>query len=115
MMSRLDLRGAPLTVSSLRAALPRAEFDVEAALSQVRPLVEDVRHRGADALRDLGERFDGVRPQHLRVPATVFRAASSSSTPTCAPRSRSRSVGPGWSTPTSAAPTPRPRSSTAAP
>jgi len=75
MMSRLDLRGAPLTVSSLRAALPRAEFDVEAALSQVRPLVEDVRHRGADALRDLGERFDGVRPQHLRVPAAVFRAA----------------------------------------
>ncbi len=75
MMSRLDLRGAPLTVSTLRQALPRAEFDVEAALSQVRPLVEDVRHRGADALRDLGERFDGVRPQHLRVPATVLQAA----------------------------------------
>ncbi|MDQ2756987.1 MAG: histidinol dehydrogenase [Actinomycetota bacterium] len=75
MMSRLDLRGAPLTVPALRQALPRAEFDVEAALSQVRPLVEDVRHRGADALRDLGERFDGVRPPHLRVPADVLQAA----------------------------------------
>ncbi|MEO3938655.1 histidinol dehydrogenase [Dermatophilaceae bacterium Soc4.6] len=75
MMSRLDLRGAPLTVRDLREALPRAEFDVEAALSQVRPLVEDVRHRGADALRDLGERFDGVRPEHLRVPAAVLQAA----------------------------------------
>ncbi len=64
-----------MTVPALRQALPRAEFDVEAALSQVRPLVEDVRHRGADALRDLGERFDGVRPPHLRVPADVLQAA----------------------------------------
>ena len=28
----------------------------------VRPICEDVRHRGAEALRDLSERFDGVRP-----------------------------------------------------
>ena len=55
--------------------LPRAEFDVEAALSVVRPICEDVRHRGADALRDLGERFDGVRPVQLRVPAAVLTAA----------------------------------------
>ncbi|TQJ11010.1 histidinol dehydrogenase [Lapillicoccus jejuensis] len=75
MMSRLDLRGRTLHVRDLRHALPRAEFDVEAALEQVRPIVADVRHRGADALRDLGERFDGVRPTHLRVPAQVLQAA----------------------------------------
>jgi histidinol dehydrogenase len=75
MMSTLDLRGRPLEVRALRAALPRAEFDVEAALHQVRPIVEDVRHRGAAALRDLGERFDGVRPGRLRVPADVLRLA----------------------------------------
>ena len=74
-MSRLDLRGRPLEVRALRKALPRGEFDVEAALEQVRPIVEDVRRRGAAALRDLSERFDGVRPTRLRVPARVLQAA----------------------------------------
>jgi len=75
MMSRLDLRGRPLDVRALRQALPRAEFDVEAAMAQVRPIVEDVHRRGAAALRDLSEKLDGVRPAHLRVPAQVLTAA----------------------------------------
>ncbi|MEP7331074.1 MAG: histidinol dehydrogenase [Terracoccus sp.] len=75
MMSRLDLRGRTLDVRFLRSALPRAEFDVTAALEQVRPICEDVRHRGAQALFELGERFDGVRPTQLRVPAPVLQAA----------------------------------------
>lgn len=75
MMSRLDLRGRTLDVRFLRGALPRAEFDVTAALEQVRPICDDVAHRGAEALRDLGERFDGVRPGRLRVPAEVLQAA----------------------------------------
>ncbi len=41
----------------------------------VRPICDDVRDRGADALRDLGERFDGVRPARLRVPAEVLATA----------------------------------------
>jgi histidinol dehydrogenase len=75
MLSTLDLRGRTLDVRFLRGALPRAEFDVTAALEQVRPICEDVEHRGAQALRDLGERFDGVRPEHLRVPVEIVRAA----------------------------------------
>ncbi|ADU48051.1 histidinol dehydrogenase [Intrasporangium calvum] len=75
MMSTLDLRGRTLDVRFLRGALPRAEFDVTAALEQVRPICGDVEHRGADALRDLGERFDGVRPARLRVPGEVLAAA----------------------------------------
>ena len=75
MISWIDLRGRALDARTLRDVLPRAEFDVEAALSVVRPICEDVRHRGADALRDLGERLDGVRPAHLRVPAEVLGAA----------------------------------------
>jgi histidinol dehydrogenase len=74
-ISRIDLRGRTLDARSLREALPRAEFDVEAALSVVRPICEDVRLRGADALRDLGERFDGVRSAQLRVPAEVLTTA----------------------------------------
>ena len=41
----------------------------------VRPICEQVRHDGADALRELGERFDRARPTHLRVPAEVLKAA----------------------------------------
>ncbi|MEP7035816.1 MAG: histidinol dehydrogenase [Dermatophilaceae bacterium] len=75
MISWIDLRGRALDARSLREVLPRAEFDVEAAQSLVRPICEDVRHRGAQALRDLGERFDGVRPAQLRVPSKVLVAA----------------------------------------
>ena len=72
---RLDLRGRHLTLRELRAALPRAEFDVEAALASVRPIVEAVREQGAVALYAAAERFDGVAPPRLRVPAEVIAAA----------------------------------------
>lgn len=78
MLSRIDLRGAALgdlDARGLRTALPRAEFDVEAALDAVRPICERVEHEGAAALLDLGEQFDGVRPPQLRVPAQVLTAA----------------------------------------
>ncbi len=78
---RLDLRGRRPGLRELRAALPRAEFDVEAALGAVRPIVEDVRDRGAAALLDAAERFDGVRPESLRVPAEVVAAAVESLDP----------------------------------
>jgi len=75
MMSTIDLRGRVLSMRDLRRALPRAEFDVEAALETVRPICEAVHHRGAPALYELGERFDGVRPPSLRVPVEVLTAA----------------------------------------
>ena len=75
MIPRIDLRGCALDARSLRDVLPRAELDVEAALAVVRPICDDVRDRGADALRDLGEQFDGVRPGPLRVPTEVLAAA----------------------------------------
>src|SRR5690349_23050996 len=75
MLSTIDLRGRQLGVRELRHLLPRADFDVAAAVETVRPICEDVRHRGAAALYDLGERFDDVRPTSLRVPASVLDAA----------------------------------------
>ncbi|WP_270887806.1 histidinol dehydrogenase [Pedococcus sp. 5OH_020] len=75
MMSTIDLRGRALGARELRRLLPRAEFDVAAAVETVRPICLDVQHRGAQALYELGERFDGVRPPSLRVPATVLSAA----------------------------------------
>src|SRR5690349_11006588 len=75
MLSTIDLRGQQLGVRELRHLLPRAEFDVATAVETVRPICEDVRHRGAAALYELGERFDGIRPTRLRVPVEVLRAA----------------------------------------
>ena len=75
MISRLDLRGRTFTSPELRAALPRAEFDIDAALGVVAPLCAEVRDRGAEALYELGERFDGVRPPRLAVPPDVLAQA----------------------------------------
>ena len=72
---RVDLRGRHLTLRELRAALPRAEFDVEAALEAVRPIVAAVREQGATALYAAAERFDGVAPPSLKVPADVIAGA----------------------------------------
>ncbi|MEP7160070.1 MAG: histidinol dehydrogenase [Dermatophilaceae bacterium] len=76
MISRIDLRGRALVAGALRAALPRAEFDLDDALDVVRPIIDAVRSRGADALREFGHTFDGVTPTQLRVPADVLQAAA---------------------------------------
>jgi len=80
-IARVDLRGRHLTLRELRAALPRAEFDVEAALEVVRPIVAAVREEGAPALYAAAERFDGIAPPRLRVPTHVIASAMESLDP----------------------------------
>lgn len=75
MLRVIDLRTTAST--DLAALLPRAEMDVAAALRAVEPLIADVRERGAAALYEQVERFDGVRPQSLRVPADELAKAAS--------------------------------------
>ncbi|GAA2579769.1 histidinol dehydrogenase [Actinomadura fulvescens] len=55
--------------------LPRAELDVEAALEKVRPICEDVRHRGAEAVREHTRAFDGVELASTRVPVAKIGEA----------------------------------------
>lgn len=74
-LRRLDLRGRVLDRRELRTTLPRGAVDVDAALADVTPVVEAVRTRGADAVRELGQRFDGVRVESLRVPAAALADA----------------------------------------
>jgi histidinol dehydrogenase len=73
MLRRIDLRGR--RDADLAAALPRAELDVAAAVEQVRPVVEGVRDRGAAAVREATQRFDGVELTDLRVPASALAQA----------------------------------------
>ncbi|MGD1257594.1 histidinol dehydrogenase [Mycobacterium seoulense] len=75
MMARIDLRGAALTAARLRSALPRGGADVESVLPKVRPIVDAVAERGAEAALEYGEAFDGVRPAAVRVPGAALEAA----------------------------------------
>ncbi len=68
MLKTLDLT-ALTTATSYRAALPRAEFDVEHAVEVVRPICRAVAEEGEAALRRFSERFDHVVPDSLRVDA----------------------------------------------
>ncbi len=75
-MRTIDLRGRDLTGAALRAELPRAEVDIDVATHRVEPILADVRERGAAALADYAEKFDGVRPPTLRVPAEALQQAA---------------------------------------
>ena len=74
MLRTIDLRHTVLGLD-LASVLPRAELDVEAAVESVRPMVADVAQRGAAAILDLSEQWDGVRPEHLRVPTAELARA----------------------------------------
>ncbi|HET9442210.1 MAG TPA: histidinol dehydrogenase [Acidimicrobiales bacterium] len=72
MLNRLDLRDA---TGDLRDRIPRPQAAVEPPVAQVQALLAEVRQRGDEALRDITERFDGVRPRSLRVPQSELDAA----------------------------------------
>jgi len=77
-LARIDLRGQPaaaLTRQRLAGVLPRAWLDTEAALAQVRPICDDVRRRGAAAVREYTARFDGVDLPTTVVPAPALADA----------------------------------------
>jgi histidinol dehydrogenase len=75
MISRIDLTGAARTSVDPRDVLPRAALSVEAAVEQVRPLCDEVRSRGAAAVRELTLRFDGVDLPSARVPSQAIADA----------------------------------------
>jgi histidinol dehydrogenase len=59
----------------VRRALPRAVFDVSAALDAVSPVVAAVAERGYRAAREATERFDGIDVADPRVPAAALADA----------------------------------------
>ena len=78
MISRIDLRGreaGQLSRADLAGVLPRAATDVEAAVTRIRPVCDDVRRRGAAAVREYTARFDGVDLATTRVPQAALDEA----------------------------------------
>jgi histidinol dehydrogenase len=78
MLTRIDLRGSD---QDPREVLPRAAMDVDAAIAQIRPVVEAVREHGVAALIEATRRFDGVELTDIRVPADAIAAALASLDP----------------------------------
>src|SRR3954454_6825049 len=74
-MTRIDLRNRSMSAAQLRAALPRGGVDVDAVVPKVRPIVDGVAERGADAALEYGQSFDRVRPATVRVPVGELEAA----------------------------------------
>jgi histidinol dehydrogenase len=77
MIRTLDLRGRCAAGERLdyRSLVPRASFDVDAAVEQVRPLIEAVRTDGETALIEQAARFDGVEIERVRVRPEALEAA----------------------------------------
>lgn len=72
MLSRLDLRGVE---GDLRALLPRPKVTSEPPIAEVQAIIAGVRAGGDAALREYGERFDGVAVDELRVPEVDLEIA----------------------------------------
>src|SRR5579862_9587743 len=72
-LARLDLRGVPADELAARLPAPPAGhcFPTEA----VAAILDQVRKGGDAALVELTERFDGVAPASLRVPASELTGA----------------------------------------
>ncbi len=76
MLSRIDLRGSALPgPRELAQLLPRAATDIDSVLAVVRPICEDVRLRGAQAVREITARLDGVDVPEIAVPAAALDEA----------------------------------------
>lgn len=68
MLTRVDLRG--VSDDQLATVMPRPQAgNADEPVASVRQILADVRERGDAALIELTERFDGVRPESIRVPA----------------------------------------------
>ena len=68
MLARIDLRGSTLPATrELAGLLPRAGTDIDSVMATVRPLCEDVRIRGTQAVREITARLDGVDAEDFAV------------------------------------------------
>ena len=80
----LDVRDLLTPMSSrdeIRALVPRATLDVAGAMRDVQEIIEQVRSGGVPTLLDLGEKFDGVRPDALRVSSSQISESLNSLDP----------------------------------
>ena len=67
MIATIDLRSEAHSSPDPRTLVPRARVSTDNALTLATELIDDVRERGVNALRDQSERFDGIRTKTVHV------------------------------------------------
>ncbi|ADG98293.1 histidinol dehydrogenase [Segniliparus rotundus DSM 44985] len=80
-LRRIDLRGRRLSARELRDVVPRGEVAVDSVAGIVEDIVRRVAEGGAEAALAFGERFDGIRPDRVRVPERVLKEAQAALDP----------------------------------
>jgi len=78
MIQIIDVRENSQLISPV---VPRAQLDVESALTQINPVLTDVEKNGDEAVLRWNEKFDGIKPKSLRVPQEVIDKAFSEMSP----------------------------------
>ena len=74
-MRLVDLRGQRLSKSGYNNAIPRAALDVAEAMKLVEPILARVKNGDESDLIALAKEFDGVAPQHIKVPREALTRA----------------------------------------
>ncbi len=74
-MRLIDLRGQRLSKSGYNNAIPRAALDVAEAMKLVEPILARVKNGDESDLIALAKEFDGVAPQHIKVPREALTRA----------------------------------------
>lgn len=80
-MLTIHERGQAGYEEALSALSRRGEADLERVEPVVREILAQVREHGDVALRDLAERFDGERPEYVRIPDHVWHARAAEVSP----------------------------------
>ncbi len=75
LIRRIDLRGKGLTKAEYKSLLPRAVMDVEAAMVAIAPVLADVKNGSEETLKEFGLKFDGIKPENIRVPEELLKKA----------------------------------------
>lgn len=75
MIRTLDLRGRTLNKTEINREIPRARLDIETAMIAIAPILHRVKTGNEETLRELAQEFDGVRPEHIRVPQSALDQA----------------------------------------
>ena len=72
---KVDLRGESLNSVRVNHLVPRAAVDISMAVEQIRPLLDDVRARGEQAVVEVTIARDGVDPRPIKVEPAELSAA----------------------------------------
>jgi len=77
----VDFRGRALGKAEYAREIPRADLNVDEAVQRIQPILQQVANGTEEDLKSLCEKFDGVRPDSIRVPQSAIASALATLSP----------------------------------